>query len=331
MNLPMKRIAIAVVVLAVAAIAVGTRSYWLPAGSAGRAYLGYVEAETTLVAAPVGGRLVALSVTRGGSIEQDAPLFSLDTTESDAEVARSRALLEQARAQLANLLTGKRPEELDVIRAQRREAEAALAYARLDLKRTSDLMPSGAATPSRLDQVTSQVAQLEAKVQSLNAEEAAGTLGGRIAEREAAQAKVAETETAVRKAERNRIDIAPRSPVVGYVENTFFEPGEWVPAGTPVVSLIARDKIKLRFFVPQGHVARAVPGTRINFTCDGCPAGLQAIITYVAPRAEFTPPVIYSAESRDKLVFLVEARPTQETPALRIGLPIEVMPLGAAP
>lgn len=326
----MNRIVIPIAVLVIAAVVFGTRVYWIPSGGVGHAYLGYVEAETTLVAAPVGGRLVALSVTRGAPIEKDAPLFSLDTTEADAEVARSRALLEQSRAQLENLLTGRRPEELDVIRAQRREAEAALAYAKLDLQRTRDLMPRGAATASRLDQATSQVAQLEAKVQSLTAEEAAGTLGGRAAEREAARAKVAESETAVRKAKRNRLDIAPRSPVDGRVENTFYEPGEWVPAGTPVVSLIAHDKTKLRFFMPQAHVARAAPGTRIDFTCDGCPSGLQAEITYVAPRAEFTPPVIYSAESRDKLVFLVEARPLQETPALRIGLPVEVRPLEGA-
>lgn len=327
----MKRIVLPIAVLAIALAAFFTRSYWLPGTGAGRAYLGYVEAETTLVAAPVSGRLVDLSVTRGAAIDIGAPLFSLDTTDTDAELTRSRAVLEQARAQLENLLTGKRPEELDVIRAQRREAEAALVYAKADLKRARDLMPSGAGTVSRLDQATSQVAQLEAKIQSLTAEEVAGTLGGRTAEREAARAKVGESEAAVRRAERNRIDIAPHSPVAGHVENTFFEPGEWVPAGTPIVSLIAHDKIKLRFFMPQAHVARATPGTRIDFTCDGCPAGLQATITYVAPRAEFTPPVIYSAESRDKLVFLVEARPVKEMPALRIGLPIEVKPLEAAP
>ena len=119
----------------------------------------------------------------------------------------------------------------------------------------------------------------------------------------------------------------PVAPEDAQVENTFFNVGEWVPAGTPVVSLLPASRVKLRFFVPEEDVSKARMGRPVSFTCDGCPADLRANIIYVSPRAEFTPPVIYSQSARTKLVFMIEARP--EVPAqvaLAPGLPVSVAP-----
>jgi HlyD family secretion protein len=320
-----KRI-IPIVAIAAVAAAFATKSYWLPVQNDKVIFLGYVESETTLISPPTAGRLVELNVTRGQSVNKGATLFSLDQIAADAEVERTKALLQQARAQFENLATGKREEELDIIRAQRREAEAALRYAESELNRTSILVPTGATSRARFDQATSQVTQLREKIASLKSEEAAGGLGGRRAERDAAEAKIKESEAAVVQAEKVRGDNAPVAPVAARVDDTFFEPGEWVPAGNAVVSLLASDRIKLRFFVPQDQVSHLTPGTTITFRCDGCPADQRAVVNYVASRAEFTPPVIYSADSRTKLVFLVEAKPLQSTDALRPGLPIEVEP-----
>ena len=119
----------------------------------------------------------------------------------------------------------------------------------------------------------------------------------------------------------------PLAPEDALVENTFFNVGEWVPAGSPVVSLLPDHRVKLRFFVPEEEVARARTGREVSFTCDSCPAGLRATIIYVSPRAEYTPPVIYSQSARTKLVFLVEARPTNASTPLPPGLPVSVEPL----
>ena len=73
--------------------------------------------------------------------------------------------------------------------------------------------------------------------------------------------------------------------------------------------------MKLRFFVPEEEITRAQSGRTVTFTCDGCPKDLKATITYVSPRAEFTPPVIYSQSARSKLVFMIEARPRRDPDA----------------
>ncbi|HEU0222496.1 MAG TPA: HlyD family efflux transporter periplasmic adaptor subunit, partial [Paracoccaceae bacterium] len=121
------------------------------------------------------------------------------------------------------------------------------------------------------------------------------------------------------------------APSDAVVIDTLFRPGEVAQAGQPIVQLLPPENIKLRFFVPEAHVARARIGTEIGFRCDGCGEGLRAAITYVAPRAEFTPPVIYSQSARAKLVFMVEAQPLAATEFLRPGLPVEVTALPEGP
>ena len=116
----------------------------------------------------------------------------------------------------------------------------------------------------------------------------------------------------------------PQGPTRGVIEQTYYNPGEWVPANSPVVSLLPDARRKLRFYVPQDRVAALKVGGTIHYSCDGCGGRATAQISFIAPRAEFTPPVIYSESARAKLVFLVEAMlPVSDRP-LPPGLPVAV-------
>lgn len=130
--------------------------------------------------------------------------------------------------------------------------------------------------------------------------------------------------TALRQAERRLVEMAPTAPADALVEDTMALPGDFVAAGTPIVSLLPPERIKLRFFVPEAALAGTQPGRVVAFKCDGCPAGLRARIVYVSPRAEYTPPVIYSVGSREKLVFMVEAVPIDAPIRLKPGQPVDV-------
>ncbi len=318
---------IPVLIVALAAAGFFTRDVWLPAGANSANYLGYVEGDTVMIASPVAGRIVARAAEQGHTIAKGSPVFELDTATAKAELARAEAAVAQARAQLDNLRAGKRDAEQDVTRAQRREAEASLAYASQELQRARELSTTGTASKLRLDQAVAQVQQWQARVEQFAAAEAVGNLGGRAQEIAAAEAKVAEAEAIVAQARARLADLSPLAPFDALVETAFYDVGEWVAAGQPVVSLLAPDRIKIRFFVPEGAAALARPGTEISFTCDGCKADMKAVITYAATQAEFTPPVIYSQGARAKLVFLVEARALGDAAELRPGLPVEVAPL----
>jgi HlyD family secretion protein len=115
------------------------------------------------------------------------------------------------------------------------------------------------------------------------------------------------------------------APAAGLVQDTFFLQGEWVPAGRPVASLLPPGNTKVRFFVPEPVLGTVQPGDTVRVACDGCPAPLSARIVFISRQAEFTPPVLYSRGSREKLVYMVEARPPLEDAArLRPGQPVDV-------
>ena len=164
------------------------------------------------------------------------------------------------------------------------------------------------------------------RARSAEAAAARVSASARRAQISATRAQAEQAEGGAREVAIRVGQLSPAAPADARVDKIFYQQGEWVNANQPVMSLLADDAIKLRFYVSEGEIARYRPGATIAFSCDGCAAGLRARISYVSPRPEFTPPVIFSRDTRDRLVFLVEARP--ERPArLQPGQPIDVVPL----
>lgn len=139
------------------------------------------------------------------------------------------------------------------------------------------------------------------------------------------QAKLAISQQNLLVAEQTLKDSMPVAKQDSFVEDTFFIPGEFVPSGSAVVSLLSPENIKIRFFIPQNELEKFAEGKKISFSCDGSEVNSEAIVSFIAKEAEYTPPVIYSNEARQKMVFMVEARPKNyETPCLHPGLPVNI-------
>jgi HlyD family secretion protein len=297
------------------------------------AYQGYVEAELVDIAAPLAGRLEELSVTRGQTLEPGAPLFRLEDAPERAALAEAHARVQAARARVDNLLASRREPEVQALRAQAASARAASELTRLQLQQAERLHASGFVSQARLDEAranhTSNRARVaEAEAQIVNASIAVGRAG----EVAAAQAEIRAADAEVEQREWQLSQMSRSAPVGALVYETYFNTAEWVPAGTPVVSLLPPAHLKLRFFVPEAQVGSITPGTRVRAQCSGCAQPIEAAVTYVSPRPEYTPPIIYSRETKAKLVFLVEARPDPAlAAALNPGQPIEVRPAEAAP
>jgi HlyD family secretion protein len=111
----------------------------------------------------------------------------------------------------------------------------------------------------------------------------------------------------------------------GTVQDIYFRPGEYVPASTPVLSLLPPANVYVRFFVPETQLARVHLGQKVRVSCDGCKP-MDATITFIAAQEEFTPPVIFSVNNREKLVFKLEARAPGGLP-VHPGQPVDVRPL----
>lgn len=314
--------------IAVAVLGAGALVFWLlsPAAEPDQ-WLGTVEGEAVYIAAPVAGTLAARPVERGGTVKPGDRLFTLDTTVADADTARLAAGVAGARAQLADLGDAReRAPEIDVARAAQAAGRAQLARAQADFERFSALAAKGFASRTQLDAARQARDVAAASVAQAQAQERSGALSvGRIGQQAAGAANVTAAEAALKAQQRHRQEIAPLASSAGVIEQTFYNPGEWVPANQPVLAVLPDDKRKLRFFVPQEAVARLKVGTAVRFTCDGCGGERTATVRYIAPRAEFTPPVIYSERARAKLVFMVEASLPMDRP-LPPGLPVAVLP-----
>jgi HlyD family secretion protein len=112
----------------------------------------------------------------------------------------------------------------------------------------------------------------------------------------------------------------------GLIFDTMYREGEWVPAGSPVVRMLPPGNVKVRFFIGEAVVGEMRLGRRVLIRCDGCSADVPATVSYISDEAEYTPQLIYSNDTRAKLVFMVEARPSPaDARKLHPGQPVEVI------
>lgn len=290
-------------------------------------FQGYAEGEFVHVASPQGGRLELLKVRGGETARKGDLLFALETSPESQDAAEAEQELRRAEKTLDDLLKGERPTELAAVAARLAQARTRGDLSRQELSRREKLYTEKVISAEELDRARSAFERDRAAVRELEAQLATARLGDRPDRIAAARAAVAAAEARLSQA-RWRLEEKGRSaPAAGLVFDTLYEPGEFVPAGRPVVTLLPPEKILVRFFVPEPLVGTLKIGQKLSVTFDGAGRTHSATISFISPRAEYTPPVIYSRETRAKLVFLVEARPEEPT-AFHPGQPVEVRPEG---
>jgi HlyD family secretion protein len=290
-------------------------------------YQGYVEGEFVHVGSGVAGRLERLAVQRGQNVETGAPLFNLESMQEGAAVKQAEEALAAAEAQLADLGTGRRSAEVDVVRAQLAQATAAERQSASQLARDTASLEAGGISQMQLEASRAKNDVDAARVRELRGQLEVAELSGRPAQIQAQESQVAAARAATEQTRWRLEQTQMTAPQAGVVVDTLFREGEWVPAGSPVVRMLPPGNVKVRFFVPQPELNLVPVGQRVTIRCDGCTtAAVTATVTYVATEPEFTPPIIYSNETRSKLVYMVEARPSpQDGPSLRPGQPVEVV------
>ena len=288
-------------------------------------YQGYVEGEFVYMASSQPGRLERLAVTRGQQVDQGTPLFTLEAIDEKAAQQQAQQQLAAAAAQLADLETGKRPPEVAVVQAQLAQAQAAAQKSALQRERDETQYRSGGISREQLEATLAQAASDAAHVNELESQLEVARLPGR-AEQLKAQSRQVEAARAVLDQANWKVgEKAVVAPAAGLVYDTLFREGEWVAAGNPVVRMLPPQNVKVRFFVPETALGGLALGRPVSLHCDGCTADVPAAITFVSGEAEYTPPVIYSNDTRKKLIYMIEAHPApQEAAKLHPGQPLVV-------
>lgn len=291
--------------------------------TANDAWQGYIEGEYALIASPYAGQLQKLHVRRGDMVEAGKPLFALEQESERAARTEAQQRLNAAAARLENLQAARRPAEIDALRAEVTQARAALALSSSQLAQQQKLFKDGYIAQARLDEAQAARARDAARAAEAEAQlRSALQPVGREAERRAAEGDAAAAQAALAQAAWKLEQRSVAAPVSGLVQDTYFVEGEWVPAGRPMVSLLPPGNVKARFYVPEGVLSSIKANGTVEISCDGCPAPITGKVSFISSQAEYTPPVLYSKESRTKLLFLVEAR--LEGAGLRPGQPVDV-------
>jgi HlyD family secretion protein len=250
-------------------------------------WLGYAEGDEALIAAPEPGWVTTMKVQRGQLVHKGDLLFVLDDTHETAARDQAEAALVQARASLA-------------------QEESNLGYTQTELTRQNNLARQHIGTPTERDLALTNFQQSQARISQL-------------------KSQIAQMEASLNSASYTLSQREIMAQTEGAVQDINFWEGEYVPASVPVLSVLPPGNIYVRFFVPEGQLPRIHLGQKVRITCDGCQP-LDAEVTFIAAQQEFTPPVIFSNESRDKLVFKLEAR-AKGGLKLHPGQPVDVRPL----
>lgn len=286
---------------------------------------GYIEGDFVYVAAPLGGRLEKLSVAKGARVAAEAPLFSLERASELATQRQAADQLSAAQARLADLKKGSRPTELAQLDARLAQARSAAELSKLELSRQEALFKTQVISAAEFDRARLTYERNAQATDELTAQIATAKLGGRTDAITAAEADVSAAAAAKERADWSVTQKAQTAPRAALVYDTLYREGEFIAAGLPAVSLLPPENLKVRFYVPEADFAglKAHDGLRVTVT--GGPA-LEARVSYLSPKPEYTPPVLYNRENRAKLVFLVEAVFTDAAAArdLHPGQPADV-------
>lgn len=271
-------------------------------------FQGYVEGQNLYIASSFSGILEQLPSARGQQVKQGALLFRLDPEPQVLELKQAEQEWLQARNTLDDLKKPGREPEVAAIVAQIDQVDAEIALAKIRVERAQKLILKQAIDKDSLDAAVAHLAQQ----QQLKAQYQANLDLTKLASREdRIKAQIAQADALaekIREAQWNLAQKTATAPAGGIIFDTFFSKGEFVPAGKPVLALLTADNIYIVFFVPLAYMQKIHLGAQINFSCEGCKEKNLANINYISPVAEYLPPLVYSRENSDKLVFRIQAK-----------------------
>ncbi|KTC87318.1 MULTISPECIES: HlyD family secretion protein [Legionella] len=289
----------------------------------GNTYQGYVEGENIYLASSNSGILKKLLVSRGDQVRQGQLLFVLDDNPQILVIKQNEADLLQAEKVLLDLEKPKRVPEIEAIKAQIAQSDAELKLAEIRVSRMTTLYARHAIDKDSVDAAVAKYneqkhlkAQYESNLQLAR-------LGSRNEQIKAQEAQIISVTEKLSEAKWQLAQKTISAPIDGYIFDTYFRVGEFVPSQQAVLSLLPPANVRIEFFIPVDKLAAVHRGQKVQFSCDGCTNPNEATIAYISPEAQYIPPLVYSRSNNDKLVFRIKAV-TEHPEQFKPGQPVLV-------
>ena len=305
-------------------IALGFTAFLSGCGGPGKqSYQGYVEGENIYLASPYSGDLVELLVERGQQVKKNQLLFKLDPFPQSLVIKEAAASLQQAIQVYDDLKKPKRPPEIAAIEAQIGQATSQVALALLRVKRNQTLYDKHVMDKDTLDAALERYHELTYLKAQYEANLDLAKLGAREDQLKAQKSQILFFTSKMHQSQWELDQKTIYAPASGVIFDTYYKQGEFVESQHPVASLLSPENMRIEFFVPDVGLAALHLNKKITFDCEGCSKHNEATIRYISPEAEYVPPLVYSRENRDKLVFRVKATITNAL-AFKPGQPVVV-------
>lgn len=298
---------------------------------------GQVEATEVQVAADVAGRILTLRITEGDRVAAGEPVATIDVRDAELQVQRARAERAGADAQLRLLQAGAGIEDIRLVEAQEGVAaaevstvDAEIRAAEIDLQRFEALLAAnaGARKPrddaqARLEVARERKRAAEERVRAAKEAVARARRGARPQELDVARARVSGADAQIAILERQVRDASVTAPAAGIITQTLAEIGEIVPRGAPIAVITDVDHAWANLFVPEPLMPRMTLGQAATVFTDAGGAGIAGTVTFISPRAEFTPRNVQTAEERSKLVYRIKVSVDNSAGVLKPGMPVD--------
>ena len=300
-----------------------TQSHSVPQGEL-RLY-GNVDIREVMLGFRVPGRVAEVAREEGDTVHPGDILARLDDEPIRRELDEAKAKLGSAKAHLALMEAGYRPEEVAEARASLREREATFANAERLYKRQHELLGSHTASQQEHDNALAAMEEATARLKSAREQVVMMEAGYRKEDVDQARSEVASAEATIASVQVRLADTVLKSPSEGVVMTRSQESGSILPAGTSVLTLSLREPVWVRAYVHEAEMGKLRPGETAEIYTDSRPAQpYKGQVGFISPRAEFTPRNVETAELRTSLVYRLRIVVTNADEGLRQGMPVTV-------
>jgi HlyD family secretion protein len=286
---------------------------------------GIVEAVEVVVSAEVSGKVLSVNFDEGSRVDSGFVLCRIDTEMIYQQLVEARAQLELAFSNYQLILKGARREEIEAARAEVNSAKVALENARRKFKRVRNLYSENVATREQYDDAMAYYEMMRARYDEVKRRFDMLRKGAREEEIKIARANYEKARAKLRMAEIQMKRTKVIAPISGYIVSKFVEVGEVVSAGAPVAKIANLDEVYVRIYIPEVEIGYVKLGDTVDVRVDSHPNKvLKGRVTFISPKAEFTPKNVQTRDERVKLVYAVKVKVKNSDKILKIGVPVDI-------
>lgn len=263
-------------------------------------FTGVLEGTSVQAPALTGGKILQMWVDTGHEVSAGDTIAVTDTTELTLKARQLEAAGEELISQIA------------LAEIALKQAKSDLDYVRERYNRTLMLHQQNTATQQALDDASNQLKRAETQQQS--ARQQLKTLKARSEQIEAERKLI----------EKKMADAIILAPFSGIISTKYFERGEAVPPGTPIVEIIDLNVLDVRIYISEKMLSQVKHGQEAEIRVDGTDQKFKGNISWISPKAEFTPKSVLTPETRTSLVYAVNVKVANREGILKHGMPVVV-------